>query len=235
MAQNLQDKVSQAGGFEHFFSDLGGVAHPVTTEVIDVEIGAESMLRAYGEAVIAEAQRTNPTLFNVEPLTIEEIMDYAQFLLHTRVGLVNGYGNIRPHHCKPLWIPVFIQHVLAAIGIVDYYKVGLRVRPKVSVEPYSLEEAVAFSYKLSKYRDGLQMVQNAMPSDFKGDPDVMSCAIIDDYVRSFKQDTHPAAAYVAAFAGLQLIEQASLSALYRIQYDDTSFINGMIRNARGIL
>lgn len=232
---SFNEKVSQQGGFEHFFSNVGGVAHPVTTEVIDVEIGAESMLRAYGEAVVAEAQRTNPTLFNVEPITIEEIMEYAQFLLHARVSIVNGHQTVRPHQLKPLWIPVFMQHVLSAIGVVDYYKVGLRVQPKVSVEPYTLKEAEDFSYKLSKYRDGLQMVQNAMPSDFKGDPDVMSCAVIDDYVRSFKQDTHPSAAYVAAFAGVQLLEQASLAALYRIQYDDTEFINSMIRSARGIL
>lgn len=234
MSQN-NDKVSQMGGFEQFFANQGGVPHPITTEVIDIQVGTEGMLRAYSEAVVAEAQRTNPTLFNVEPLTIEEIMEYAQFLLQGRVDLVNGKPGVRVHQFKQLWIPVFIQHVLSTIGIVDYYKIGLRVKPIAEITAYSLEQAEAFSYKLSKYRDGLQMVQNAMPSDFKGDPDVMSCAIISDYVRSFKQDTHPAAAYVAAFAGLQLMEQMSLSALYRIQYDDMNFIQGMIRNARGIL
>lgn len=269
----IDDKVSLTGGIDHFLNNQGGVAHPITTEVIDVKVGADSMLRAYGEAVIAEAQRTNPTLFNVEPITIEEIMEYAQFLLQARVDLVNGKAGVRVHQFKQLWIPVFIQHVLSAIGIVDYYKIGLRVRPIVdnvesvprpneSVEDssvprpnesiedssadsqdqqpdngstYTLKSAEAFSYKLSKYRDGLQMVQNAMPRDFKGDPDVMSCAVINDYVRSLKQDTHPASAYVAAFAGFQLVEQTSLAALYRIQYDDTNFIQGMFRNARGIL
>lgn len=257
----IDDKVSQMGGIDHFLNNQGGVAHPITTEVIDVKVGADSMLRAYGEAVIAEAQRTNPTLFNVEPITIEEIMEYAQFLLQARVDLVNAKPGVRVHQFKQLWIPVFIQHVLSAIGIVDYYKIGLRVRPIVDVvEPassqtesvedsstnsqdqqpdtssaYTLKSAEAFSWKLSKYRDGLQMVQNAMPRDFKGDPDVMSCAVINDYVRSLKQDTHPASAYVAAFAGFQLVEQTSLAALYRIQYDDTNFIQGMFRNARGIL
>ena len=264
---NSNDYVSLKGGFDRFFADQGGVAHPITTEVIDVKVGADSMLRAYGQAVVDEAQRTNPTLFNVEPITIDEIMEYAQFLLQARVDLVNVKPGVRVHQFKQLWIPVFIQHVLSSIGIVDYYKIGLKVRPIVEqtrvVNPqtqetmqsdgditsavessvpgstdtksYNLDAAEAFSCKLSKYRDGLQMVQNAMPSDFKGDPDVMSCAVINDYVRSLKQDTHPAAAYVAAFAGFQLVEQTSLAALYRIQYDDMNFIKGMYRGARGIL
>jgi hypothetical protein len=95
----------------------------------------------------------------------------------------------------------------------------------------SYDEAVIISDKIGAFEEKLQMVRDAMPRGVAGDSEVMSCAIIESYVRSWKKVSHPSFTYVAAFLDAHLKNEIALKALYRIQYDDLEYIRAaMIAN-----
>jgi hypothetical protein len=98
----------------------------------------------------------------------------------------------------------------------------------------TLERAYQISEKIGSFERDLQIVRDAMPRSMDGNPDVMSSALIAGYVRSYKPVGHPAATYVTAFSNMKLRQEMALSALYRIQYDDVSFIQMALTTQKGL-
>ena len=52
----------------------------------------------------------------------------------------------------------------------------------------------------------------------------MTTALIADYVRATKELAHPVTTYLTAFLGLKLREENAFKVLYRVQYDDLSYL-----------
>jgi hypothetical protein len=98
----------------------------------------------------------------------------------------------------------------------------------------SFEEALVISEKIGSFQDDLQIVKDAMPRSIEGDVDVMSTALIADYVRALKPVEHVASTYVTAFLGMRLKEEAAMGALYRVQYDDVAFIASALLTQKGL-
>ena len=90
------------------------------------------------------------------------------------------------------------------------------------------------SSKIGAFEDDLQIVKDAMPRSEEGNPDVMSTALIADYVRSINKVQHVASTYVTAFMGLTLRKEAAMQVLYRVQYDDIEFIRSALISERRI-
>lgn len=206
----------------------------VPMEEVSVLFGVNPLFQDYAKAFIAEAARKNPNLADRVQLTVKEMEDYIAYLLYKRIEYVKD-------ECKDfrrlwnLYIPVWIQYNLRMVGIVTNRRMGIKLIPEYDgIDVISYDEAVLVSEKIGQFIDDLQIVQDAMPRTHEGDDDVMSTALIADYVRSFKEVEHVSATYVSAFLGMRLKQEAALASLYRIQYDDIGFIASALSHHKGL-
>lgn len=196
----------------------------VPMEEISVIIDPQVLLEDFSKAFAAEAYRVNPLKAQQVELTAEEAFAYFKYLLLQRVKCVHLECK-EWRRLKALYIPTFIQHCLTMVGKVILRDVGLTIMPVMLDDDYiSFEEALNISSKVGSFENDLQIVLDGMPRPIDGDKDVMSSALIADYVRSLKPVEHVSSTYVAAFLGLKLREEVGFKALYRVQYDDLNFI-----------
>lgn len=213
-----------------------GVTKPIAVkqETIYVEISSDNLLVDYGKAFVKEAIRKNPELMTQVNLTEEEVANYCEYLLAQRISFLNDECKDW-RKLKALYIPSYIQYVLSMVGEVNIRELGLLIKP--SMEPklqLTFDEALAISDKISFFVDDLQIVKDAMPRSTDGNVDVMSCALINGYVRALQQIQHPASTYVAAFMGMKLKEETAFQVLYRRQYDDVALIQTTLLREKSI-
>jgi len=215
--------------------DFGSVkGYAVPTEVVEVEISASDMLSDFARAFVSEAYRVNPGKAERVQLSKEELVSYANYLMTKRIDFVHDDCNDF-RKLKALYIPSYIQYILSMIGIFEDRDYGLKFIPVAKERSeMTFEEAIAISEKIGSFIDDLQIVEDAMPRDISGDRDVMSSALIAGYVRSIRKDVHPSATYAVAFANMQLRKEAAFKTLYRIQYDDVSFIETVFASQKGL-
>lgn len=221
-----------ASGFETL--DLTG-AKPtsIPMETIEVQISSDNLLGNYAKAFVAEAYRVAPLKAQQLDLTMEEVSNYCNYLLYQRVLSVKGdCKDFRK--LKVLYVPIWIQYNLSMIGEVVIREKGLRMVPTMEASTMTFEEAAAISEKIGSLESDLQIVQDAMPRDPKGNKDVMSTALIAGYVRSIEKVEHVASTYVTAFLGMKLKEEAAMQVLYRIQYDDVAYIASVLTTEKRI-
>lgn len=215
--------------------DLGsGKPTSVPMEKVYVTINPDVLIGNYGEAFVHEGYRTNPLRAEQVGLTAQEVTDYITYLLTQRVKMVNlncpDYRKL-----KSLYIPSYVQYTLTTVGRTYLRKFGLEFLPVMSEESkMTFEQAAAISDKIGAFIDDLQIVRDGMPRDIEGDVDVMSTAIVADYVRGIYEVTHISSTYVSAFLGLKLRQEADFAALYRIQYDDLEFIQSALTTQKGL-
>lgn len=222
-------------GSEFLQMDLGSnPAIAVPVEDVQVVINCGELVGDYAHAFVREANRLNPALAQQVGLTEDELMAYFRYLLTKRIQCVEGTcTDFR--RLKVLYIPSYFQFVMSMIGIVTDREYGLRLIPVMDQRSdMTLEDAISVSEKLGSFESCLQIVQDAMPRDDKGDKNVMSTALIAGYVRAYRHVEHPAATYVTAFLGMTLKREAAFTALYRIQYDDVAFIQAALTSEKGI-
>lgn len=206
---------------------------PRMFEVVEVTIEPNQVVGNFSRALINEASRKNPLAFNNVNLTVEEIRSYIDYLMAKRIETVNEQCHDF-RKLKILWIPSFVQHCMRLIGRVSIYEEGLELVPVwKGPDIISFDEAATISDKLGAFRNDLQMVQDAMPRDTRGNEDVMSTALIANYVCA-RKEVHIAATYVCAFMGMQLQKEAAFQVLYRMQYDDLDYI-AVALTTQGIL
>lgn len=204
----------------------------VPMETVEVTIGGD-LLEDFGKAFVKEAWRKNPLRAEQVNLTPEEVQDYCDYLLTQRVKQIHD-DCPDWRKLKNLYIPAFIQYNLSMIGLVILRDRGLKLIPTIEASKMSFEEALAISEKIGSFEDDLQIVKDAMPRSIEGDVDVMSTALIADYVRALKPVEHVASTYVTAFLGMRLKEEAAMAALYRVQYDDVAFIASALLTQKGL-
>ena len=105
---------------------------------------------------------------------------------------------------------------------------GLRFIPTLK-HPVEIDKLLTVSDKLRAFiPDGVSLHKDAFPRGTEGDPETMSMAIVGQYVYSQSKDAHPIASYVASFLGFKLMEEATFKMLYRVRYDDITFIKSML-------
>jgi hypothetical protein len=198
----------------------------VPTEQINVKVGCTPLMEDYARAFVSEAARKNPLTFNKVELTEQEMLDYVKFLLFKRIECVqNKCADFRL--LKVLYIPGYVQYILSQIGECLNRNQGIKLVPVYGDDPKKVikyADAVKISDKIRAFEDDLQMVKDAMPRSIDGDLDVMSCALIADYIRAEHEVEHVRSTYVAAFAGFKLEEELAFKVLYRKQYDDIEFV-----------
>lgn len=202
---------------------------PVRQEEITVQLNPELMVDDYAEAVVREAQRKAPLVFQTEPLDPTEIKKYCRGLLKLRVDSAND-ETVPWRQMKLLNIPDFIQLAIAMVGTVVIKQSGIKLVPAMD-QDYDINELITISNKLEAYSDSIHMQKDAFPRTADGNIDVMSTALINDYVRGLQNATHPADTYVAAFLGFKLKEETTFQILYRINYDDIDYVASSIHSS----
>lgn len=206
----------------------------IPQEIIHVTISEENLFGDYAKAFVAEAWRVNPLRAEQVALTESEVSSYVRYLVTQRVLCTKGECK-EFRRLKALYIPVWIQYNLSMIGTVTLRSQGLKLVPEIQEESeLTYNEALAISEKIGSFEDDLQIVQDAMPRSPEGDVDVMSTAMIADYVRALKPVEHVSATYVTAFMGMKLREEMGMKVLYRVQYDDVAFIQSALTTQKGL-
>lgn len=203
------------------------------SETIEVVIDPKTILSNYAVNFVSEGFRKHPLLANSMKLQASEVRDYALYLLKLRVDMVNG-DHSKNRIARSLFVPAWLQYTISNIGTFEIRELGLIFTPVISVDTISDEEAMAISNRIGAFVDTLQIHQDAFPRDTKGDQDVMTTALIADYVRAVKQVSHPVATYVTAFLGLKLREENAFALLYRVQYDDVNYLQHALDAERGL-
>lgn len=214
--------------------DLGS-ANPISVpmETIEAEVSG-AMFQDYASAFVKEAWRKNPLRAEQIGLTEQEMFDYTEYLMYKRLECINNTcKDFRK--LKALYVPVWIQHCLTLMGEVIIRDKGLRIVPTMSGKcRLTFEEAARISDKVGMFIDDLHISRDAMPRKPEGNEDVMTTALIADYMRSIEKVTHPMYTYVSAFLGLKLKEEMMWASLYRVQYDDFAYIASALTATRGL-
>lgn len=207
--------------------DFGTKSTSASFESISVEIDPKMMLNDYAKAYVQEFHRRNPVRAEAVGLTEEELYDYFVGLIAIRIESINGGCKVW-REAKQLLIPSWIEFTLSQIGEVVDVDRGLRFIPTLKHQ-IDINKLLAVSDKLRAFiADGVSLHKDAFPRGTEGDPETMSMAIIGQYVYSQTKDAHPIASYVASFLGFKLMEEATFKMLYRVRYDDISFIKSML-------
>lgn len=215
--------------------DLGtGQPTSVPMETVDVIVSGDVLLKNYSTAFVREAERVAPLRAQTVQLTSDEVVNYVDYLLTKRIEcLTDDCKDWRK--LKNLYIPSYIQYILSQIGIVLVRDFGLKLNPIIEKpSTMTFEEAIIISDKIGAFEDCLQMVKDAMPRSKDGNLDVMSCALVNGYVRSFRKAEHVSSTYAAAFANMKLVQESAFKALYRVQYDDLEFIASALTMQKGL-
>ena len=195
----------------------------VENERLEVLIQPQELLADYAKNFVSEGFRKHPLLAQQVNISAEEVFNYAKYLLNTRIQHVNGdRRQFRDHQL--LFVPAWIEYTISNIGVLVIRELGLTFVPVMDEPVISYEEARDISRKVQMFEGTLQVVTNAFPNDTNGDQDLMTTAIIANYVRSSKELVHPVTTYLTAFLGLKLREENAFSVLYRVQYDDISYL-----------
>jgi len=195
-------------------------------ERVEIRISAENLLGEYARAFVSHVRSEAPLRAKEVKLTQDEMTKYCEFLLQRRVAFVNG--TITDYRrLKILAMPPFIQFCLENVGLVRKTEVGLLMVPVYDAEVISLEEAMAISDKIAAFEGDITVLFDAMPRSHEGNGEVMSTALIADYVRA-QEKVSPISSYVTAFLGLKLVQENVYACLYRIKYDDIEFIRSAL-------
>lgn len=207
--------------------DLGsGPPTSVPMERVEVRISAENLLGEYAQAFVKECFNVAPLRAKDVKLTQGEMTKYCEFLLQRRVAFVND-SITDSRRLKNLAIPPFIQYCLENIGRVRKTELGLTMVPVYDAEVITFEEAMVISDKIAAFERDMVVLFDAMPRSAEGNDEVMSTALIADYVRAMEKVT-PVSSYVSAFLGLKLVQENVYASLYRVVYDDVEFIRSVL-------
>lgn len=209
---------------------------PTTSDLdeIKVKIDPTLMLGDFAVAYEKELYRRNPTRAEQINLTAEELETYFKGIIAIRVKSVNSkVPDWR--QAKELYIPTWIQFVISQIGQVIDTNRGLIITP-VYEDSYDISSMLDTSSRLRAFEvDGVSMHKDAFPRDKEGDQDMMTMAVIGDYVKSMSETPHPIQSYVSAFIGAKLEEEAAFKVLYRVRYDDVKFIRAMLLHEESLI
>lgn len=225
--QNNDNQGSPTRSGVNFNLDFGTKPTTEHLEEVVVKLDPTIMLGDFASAYHQELMRRNPIKLETSGITPEDLEEYFEGLLSIRISSVVGKSKFW-RQAKQLFIPTWIEFVISRIGQFIDFDNGLKFIPSYDKE-IDIDKMLSLSIKLGSFiSDGVSMHKDAFPRDIDGDKDVMSMAIIDDYVKSMSVTSHPISSYVSAFLGAKLEEETAFKILYRVRYDDINFIRSMI-------
>lgn len=210
---------------------------PVETIKVEVEISDMNLFSQYARGFVIECSRCNPLKFDKCNLTPEKMETYVRFIIQERVKLCSDQ-YVKTYRLKMLYIPCWLEKVIQTIGRVEMRDIGLTLLPKLPEDWVDIDfdkDGIAdIAEEVGAFEEDVEMVHDAFFKKREGDKDVMSCALIANYVRAIKPVQHVVSTYIAAFAGFKVSEAMSLAILYRISYDDVNFIQDALMHTRDI-
>lgn len=217
-----------------FLLDYGTKPTTSKYEEVIVNMNPEIMLKDFAQAYHNELYRRNPIKAREVNVTVEELESYFTGILTLRIKSCSGAIK-EWREMKKLNIPTWIQFVISRVGIVLDAVRGLKFIPSIEFD-YNIGEMLDTSVKLQQFIvDGVTMHKDAFPRSEEGDMNVMSMAIIDSYVQSISEIPHPISSYVSAFIGAKIEEEAAFKMLYRVRYDDVTFIKSMLMHEEKLI
>lgn len=205
---------------------------PRSHEKVVVEITNDNITRPYVRGFISEMYRMNAVHAKAVGLTEDELTDYINYIVSERCAFINGDYRARSRN-KTMWIPDFVQYVIAMLGRVEKRELGLTLIPVYVGETISQSEAQAISDKIALLQDYMSVSRNSFPLDEAGDPEVMTTVLMSNTVVAMTPLSHPVHQLVTSFLGMRLKEEAAHGLLYRVQYDDLEYLASVLASIGG--
>lgn len=195
----------------------------VPVRELHILVAETEAMRSFNEAFVREGMRKNPLMAEKINLTVDELSDYENFLIHKRVEIVQG--TCREFRVlKRLAMPCFIERVLTDIGRVKILERGLDIRPVADdSQIITLAEAIEISNKIESFYDDLAVVVGAMPGAEEGNPETMTMALIEGYILGQGDYDDPLVQYIVYFLAMTL-QETQFNCLYYMRYDDVRTI-----------
>lgn len=203
---------------------------PCSYEVVEVKISVSEVFQSYISALMQKidmdprGSRINEQV----QLTEDEVHLFLQYLADQRAIRCQG-GRINYQYLNDLWVPAFFATAISMIGNYDDQSTGLQFRLVADHRDYDPEEIDKIAQKFSKLRDVIAMVKGAAPRPVEGDPEVMTMACIGSHVQSMSKVSHPLMTYFVGFLNMKIVEESAFRQLYRIQYDNVSYLASVFR------
>lgn len=213
------------GAMAHHDKDIVNV--PAEQIIIEVTFSLDSVFEGYVQSMLWKLESDEVYKGKLQEkvqLTGEEIEYYFAFILQQRVRRCN-HQKVNFSFLNDLWVPTFFATAMAMIGRHDEASRGFTFVPKCDdTVKYDESRIMEISQKFYKLNPVLQLVHGAAPRDINGDPEVMTMACVNDYVRGMTQANHPLMTYLSAFLNARVIEEVAFSGLYNMQYDSLARI-----------
>jgi hypothetical protein len=210
-------------------------------QTVEIIVDPAFMMQDYGEAVARDLERRNPIRYKavdeqvmsdstLEDLSVESLSQLLQIyisdLARIRIQAVNGTCKIW-REAKYLAIPPYIQFCLSQIGVVYDIDNGRKMVP--CIESPDLAMSTKQLSRVTEYlhaftSDGITLLYDAFPRDKEGDPETMTYAIIDGFIKGQHKASNPAKSYIAAFLGMKVRQESELRCLYSVQYDNVDYV-----------
>lgn len=191
--------------------------------LVTVEMNDSSLEKVLAKKLLSELLRVSGSNHKaVLELTEEDMEAYIRTLKWLRVCHVNedrteafrAYRNI----VKYLHVPVLYYQVLIGIGRAYDREYNIEFRPCYSINEGDIlgtDEMAAISSILRQY-EAVKTVEGT-PRTREGELDFMAMVHVDNEIRSYRTQTHPVYAFLAAFVRQQKLNEVTGS-MSRVVY-----------------
>lgn len=206
-----------------------GKVSPTELEVVEVQINPDSLLNSYTKHFVDVVYTNNEKRATRLNFNEDDCKRYFLDLLYIRVTLANKSKNWRRSEYTGLKMPIYIETLTSAVGVVTLQDLGIKLIPVMEDRDIDMKWLDEFSSQLEGYTSGVALV-DTLYNKPEGDASVMSLALIDGMVKGITEDTHPIAILVSATLGASIDESLEDTFLYRYSYDfKSSLLSAMER------
>lgn len=158
-------------------------------------------------------------------LTADELTSLFHYMLTMRVRQVNRQ-DVPWKDLKEIILPDYCQYILSLVGIYIDDDHRLEIVPVMDQESnLTYDEALKISRKLRELVDDFDVVNDCMPRKKSGAQGLMSCLVIDAFIRSYRRDNNNMQVAVAGLLNLKIKEETDILAKYEKVYNDINSIH----------
>lgn len=209
-------------GFEFLNLNYGTVISTGSMTKVEAKVSLD-MVSDYAEEYVKRLKHANIQRFEATGLTKEKLEDYFKAIIYLRVLSINGELT-EWRQCKQLYIPQWLQNVIALLGRVVETDLGISIEPVMDKLEYDFADLLETSSKLQFFiADGFHLYKDAFPRTDTGSKEMMSFTIKNGMVYATSAKPNPSYSYAAGFLGLEMSGFKDKLA-FPIPYDEVDFI-----------
>lgn len=201
-----------------------------TTRTLEVTIGPTALITQYCEELAFEMSLELPPRYEVTEALATRLEQYVKLLIRMRGTQVHGkpLKFVRPGD-EEILVPDFIHLLLSNIGIVEYKKRLIELKPKVDFitdEDQKLWDSFADVRRVLRRVEDKFPLARGLPREKEGNADFMVLQIVDGIVVGHEEGIDPVMPILGAF-----LEKTFVETVFKmdITYDHIDDVKNVIQ------